>query len=395
MCTKCGEIFICECDKEIALTLLPHHIKTAREFGTDVRYEIKGFLPNICETCRGLPETPNPMRYGNKIDRYYWREISKTYYLSILEWLKRNNVKIQHIREFESKYPNISKKLKSEAKQTWTKFHKKNPKYDMIEPTQDYYLKNIQISSVEIPIKFKIKKFKKNITTWLINNKEYEILEAAITHFYKNEGYNVWFCESKLISTLIGVFGILAPHYNPGIRLSWNHITENWPERYQINENDLLNKYIRHGTREYYLRQELEVNNLINILTNTKDLIRLFEFLLQREINFFENKPRFMSLREQLGGEEEYSIELTRDALENVPHNIILKMIKWVILDFYERRNGWPDLLCTKSNKYKFVEVKSPRDKIRPEQFDWFNWAFEEGIECELCQIKMIKSLDN
>ena len=241
----------------------------------------------------------------------------------------------------------------------------------------------------------KQKKNKKNVTTWLIDNKEYEIVEAAIKHFYENEGYNVWFCESKLISTLIGVFGILAPHYTSEIRLSWNHITENWPERDQIDENYLLNKYIRHGTREYYLRQELEVNNLINILTNTKDLTSLFESLLQKENYFFKNKPRYMSLRKQLGGDEDYSIELTRDALENVPHNIILKMIKWVIQDFYERGNGWPDLLCIKSNEYKFVEVKSPRDKIRPEQFNWFNWAFKEGIECELCHIKMINNLDD
>ena len=92
MCTKCGEVFICDCDKEIVTYLLPTQINSATEFGTGVNYPIQGFLPNLCESCKSFPKTPHPMRYGNKIDRYYWREINKTYYNSILEWFKEYGI---------------------------------------------------------------------------------------------------------------------------------------------------------------------------------------------------------------------------------------------------------------------------------------------------------------
>lgn len=389
MCTKCGEVFICECDKEITETLLPTQLRSAREFGTGVEYMIQGFLPYLCESCKGIPEPPRPMRYGNKIDRYYWREIDKTYYQSLLEWLKVNNLPFQPKWEIEKKYPKISKKLKNEARDIWKEIHKKNPKYDVSEPSQAYYIKNFPAPIMEISLKsMKRKQDKKNITQWKINKTIFDTIESAVARYFENIGYKVWFCEMKLIASLVGVFGILAKNYDPGIRLAYNHLTTHWEERTRSKKDELLNNYIKHGTREYYLRQELEVNNLLTVLSNSNNLSSLFESLLLKENNKQMGNTRVISLRDQLGGEGDYSIELTRNALQNIPKDTILTMVEWAIKDFYARRGGWPDLLCIKPNEYKFIEVKSTRDKIRPEQFEWFTWASKQGIECELCIVK-------
>lgn len=389
MCTKCGEVFICECYKDIAENLLPSQLKRAKEFGTGVEYIIQGFLPNLCESCKGIPEPPRPMRYGNKIDRYYWKEIKKTYYQLILDWLKENDLSFQPIWEIEKKYPQISNTLKRKALKTWKDIHKNNPKYDMSEPSQEYYIKNFPAPIEEISIEsIKKKNGKKNITQWKIDTTLFDTIESAVARYYENLGYKVWLCEMKLIASLVGVFGILAKNYDPGIRLSYNHLTTHWEERTRIKKDELLNNYIQRGTKEYYLRQELEVSNLLATLSVSNDLSFLFESLLLKEKTKQRGNTRVMSLRDQLGGEGDYSIELTRDALKKIPKEIIYTMVDWAIKDIYERRGGWPDLLCTKPKEYKFIEVKSTRDKIRPEQFEWFVWASKQGIECELCIVK-------
>ena len=116
-----------------------------------------------------------------------------------------------------------------------------------------------------------------------------------------------------------------------------------------------------------------------------------FESLFHQISSLQKGMNAISSLRERLGGGDEYSIDLAKNALKHIPHDDIIAMLKWSIYDFWERRNGWPDLLCTKSNSYKFIEVKSPRDKIQPEQFEWFNWAYQQGINCEVCTVNRIK----
>lgn len=389
MCTKCGEVFICECYKEIAEHLLPTQLLRAREFGTDVEYKIQGFLPNLCESCKGEPELPRPMRYGNKIDRYYWREIKKTYYQSILDWLKDNELPIQPIWEIEKKYSKVSDELKRKAKETWKDNHEKNPKYDTKEPSQEHYIENIHAPIVEIQLESsKRKQGMKKVKQWIVDTTPFDTIESAVARYYENRGYKTWFCEMKLIASLIGVFGLLAKNYDPGIRLSYNHLTTHWEERSWVKKDELLNNFFQHGTREKYLKQELEVNNLLKVLSASNDLSFMFESLLRKEKTTQRSTIPVTSLRERLGGEGEYSIKLTKDAIKNIPKKVINTMVDWAIKDYYARRGGWPDILCTKPKEYKFVEVKSPRDKIRQEQFEWFNWASEHGVHCELCIVK-------
>ena len=38
-----------------------------------------------------------------------------------------------------------------------------------------------------------------------------------------------------------------------------------------------------------------------------------------------------------------------------------------------------------------FIEVKTPTDRLRPTQFEWFKWALKNEINCELCNIKTNK----
>ena len=84
ICEDCGIVHMCACDEPLATQFLPHQTRKGSEYGTRKRHPVAGFAPNLCPTCRGEPEPACPMaavpgRKG-KIERYYWREITKTYH---------------------------------------------------------------------------------------------------------------------------------------------------------------------------------------------------------------------------------------------------------------------------------------------------------------------------
>ena len=136
-CEECKGIFICECERELVLTFLPYQVRFGSEYGTQKRYSVTGFSPNMCAKCRGEKEEAHPRAaiYGQKgkVERYYWREIFKTYCEYILDWMHDQDIGVTDIIEIESRFPQKAKELKKLAKKYWQDVHKKSPKYDLKE----------------------------------------------------------------------------------------------------------------------------------------------------------------------------------------------------------------------------------------------------------------------
>ena len=102
LCFDCGKVWMCECEKELALQFLPQQVRYGTEYGTHLRYPVSGFIQNICAACRGQKEEAHPRaaiyRQKGKIERYYWREIYKTYLEKVRDWLVERNVQVKNIR---------------------------------------------------------------------------------------------------------------------------------------------------------------------------------------------------------------------------------------------------------------------------------------------------------
>lgn len=113
LCENCGGVFICECECQLAIAFLPHQLKLAVEYGTHEEYQVTGFAPNICAECRGEKEEAHPRAaiYGQKgkVERYYWREIFKTYCEYVLNWLQQNSEQVKDIIKFQSKFPDVAR----------------------------------------------------------------------------------------------------------------------------------------------------------------------------------------------------------------------------------------------------------------------------------------------
>jgi len=101
------------------------------------------------------------------------------------------------------------------------------------------------------------------------------------------------------------------------------------------------------------------------------------------------------TLRDYLWVNDDEAVELGRIALKVMPQSLVLKCIDWTVRDFWNRQPGWPDLFVFRTNDYRFVEVKTPHDRLSQEQMTWFKWAIEEAaIPCEIFRLRKAVTAD-
>ena len=384
LCNECGKVLMCECEKELSITFLPHQTTDALESGTRKRYKVSGFEPNLCAECRGVKEEPHPRAaiWGQKgkVERFYWREIFKTYCEEALKWGTKTGINFRSIMDFEAHHAEKSKELKREAKKHWQDIHKRSPKYDILERTEASFLSKIKIPINEIKAKYiKEEKDGQNIGKWIDQSGQHSSAEEISKQHYEALGYDVRKCERKLISMLVGTFlyTVIQGPDDPRNRIVFRGSTRGWTpkNRNTPNINFLLPEDF--GSNEYYKRREKAFNDWFEVLDNT-DLLGDFEMLLEPST----------TLRDYLWVNDDSAVELARWALRIIPQEHIMNFLKWSIQDFWSRQPGWPDFLAYKNVEYLFIEVKSPLDELSLEQMNWFEFAIETNIPCEICRIK-------
>jgi hypothetical protein len=356
---------MCECEKEIALRFRPYQTKFGYEYGTQKSHKVDGFAPNICLTCRGDKEEAHPMKYGGTVERYYWREIDKTYWKMVLEWLTEKKIPMENSLVFESKYSEEANLLKSEAKEIWQKRHLQDPLYVINKTTEADFLSKVKVT--EQFIKGKCVQTKENgqtIVNWINQEGMACPIEEIVADWYKAKGFSAKRCEGKLISVLIGTFClplILQPGKSNRIYTGGANIAEGF------------------GSQEFAKSRSEDFEKLLAELDNSEDLQVMFEERLEQS----------KGLRIYLGVEDDYAVELGRIALRTIPRELILKCIRWGFQHFWDHRCGWPDLFVFSDKSFLFVEVKGPRDRLSLDQMNWFRWAINEiDIPCEIVRLQ-------
>jgi hypothetical protein len=378
---------MCECESELATTFLPHQIGFASEYRTGKRIPVDGFAPNICAECRGEIEEPYPKAeiWGlkGKVERFYWREIFKTYCELLLEYYG-HNFEFRDITEHDFAFPDVKKNLWQKSKNLWQNIHRTKPKHNTKERTCAELLVETPMVVREISAPYRqIERDGQKIGKWIDPYGNLVSVEELVMTWYKNQGFNVLKCERKLISVWVGTFlGVaIQDRSDPKTRLVMRGSTRGWTN---INRNTPnISFYLPEdfGSANYYLRRR-EVIDSWSVRMEASPLTALYDVLL-RETEF---------IRDYLWVADDDAVNLGRKALEILPKEVIVKSVKWAISDFWNRQSGWPDLLVFNNNEFRFSEVKSPHDKLSQDQMNWFEWALIEGeIPCELVRVKRMK----
>jgi hypothetical protein len=386
LCEDCGKVFMCQCERVLALTFLSHQVREGTEYGTQIRYPVVGFQEGICAACRGEIEEAHPMAaiYGlkGKVERYYWREIFKTYCSYVLEWMAQNDVSIKDIIEFERRFAAEAKELKKAAKKHWQNVHKTSPKYSTRETSQAAFFCEVPVSTTEVEASYiKIDKNEQKIGKWVNACGEICSVEQIALEHYRAQGYEGRFCERKLISALVGT--LLAPviqdKEDPRLQVALRNSTKGWRSDNRSTPMIAFKIPEDFGSAEYWVRRQDAFEHYIESLGDRRYILDLYEALLDTSIG----------LRDYLWVNDDKAVALGRLALRVMPSDTLKQVLRWTIAHFWERYSGWPDLFVFRLGEFKFVEVKSPLDELSADQMNWFRWAVQESrIPCEILRVK-------
>jgi len=383
-CRSCGSVLLCACERSLAETFLPHQAHIAHEYGTGRRISIDG-IGRVCAECRGAVEEPHPRAEGHsaggKIDRFYWREIFKTYCGGIQEEYG-GSFPFKSILEFEAKEPDIAERIRQSARKFWQHRHKTAPKYDTKEQTQAEFLDKVPVPVKTLDGEYRqVERKGQKIGCWSNSKGDLVSVEKLVEDWYSSQGLSVWRCERRLISVWVATFfGVpIQDPADPYSQLAMRHSTVGWTP---IKRNTPLISFRLprdFGSSEYYERRGDVLDTWIDGVRIAQNMTALYDMLL----------PETKLIRDYLWVGDQEAEELGRVALRVIPNDAVAAALAWAIGHFWDRQPGWPDLLVVGKHSYSFSEVKSPYDQLSQSQMNWFSWAVENAhLQCELVRVK-------
>lgn len=385
-CLTCGDVLMCECERELAIAFLPHQTHRGSEFGTRKRFRVTGFALGVCPACRDEQEPPHPMAatWGRKgkVERFYWREIQKTYFTLAKGWLAAHGESVNDILDLKARFPEVDDTLRREAHEHWKAAHRKAPKYDMTEETGASFLQETPVPTTVIDVPYvQIARDGQQIGRWLNEAEQAVGVEAIAAEWYAAQGYRVLRCERALPSGWVGTLlaRVIQDPDDPRQRTCLRGSTLGW--RSDDRSTPLISFSLPEdfGSVAYFERRRSDIERELDALRTVASLVDEYE----RRFEASEG------LRDYLWAADDLPVETARTALAVLPAAFVLDAIDWVIRDFWNRQPGWPDVLAFRDDAFLFAEVKSPHDTLSKDQMNWFRWAINVAqVPCEVLRVR-------
>ena len=362
-CKSCGEVMMCICDQEFALRFLPHQINEASEYGTRKTMPVTiGFQENICNTCRGLPEKVYPMAeiHGrtSKIQRYYWREIYFETTKRIAKWVDENNYSDLNIAEKEN--PETIANIRKDVLQEIKDLHKRSPKYTYQEESQSEVLKKNNVKIIDVDTTYvKTRDRKSKI---LFDGEIFTVEGFAINYFSERQ-YKTLVTESIPFHVIFGIFMWILIQDPRDIQVR----VVGFGDRTAFDEGRKGEQIRIHlpddfGSPGYAKRRADAIEKHFDTLPNNyTEFFWLFDYWVEHSNDF----------RQYLWAHRDEDVSNARELIKILPVEIIYRILKYLVEDYWGRYTGWPDLLVYNDDEYFFVEVKSSGDKLREDQKNW------------------------
>ena len=116
------------------------------------------------------------------------------------------------------------------------------------------------------------------------------------------------------------------------------------------------------GSPDYSRRRAKTITKHLSAIGKTRaELLEWFDNWLAPSVG----------LREYLWAHRRESVETARKLIELVPPVILKTVLGYLVLNYWEHRSGWPDLLVYRANQWFLAEVKSWSDKLNENQKRW------------------------
>lgn len=364
-CDSCGEIMMCECEKKFALRFLPHQLKQGTELDTGFRIPVTlGFQKNICNTCRGKPEEAHPKAqlYGrtSKILRYYWREIHCETIRQFAEWAESQGypdwlkARPENKEEYNSIEKGVIKKIKV--------LHDQMPKYTFMEESQQKVLCDCNVEIVQLK-GVHVKRERQRVG--ILEGKQIYSPEEFAANYFKQQGYETIHAESVPFHALFGIFMwlLIQDHCDPLVQMV------GFGDRTAY-ENGIKGKQIQtflpqdFGKPGYALRRVEAIDEHFSSMLDfhdKDDLFWAFDYWIEPSLG----------LRQYLWAHRERDLTRAKKIVSTLPIENTLKILRYLVSNYWQRYLGWPDLIIYNDNDFFFAEVKSSKDKLSECQKSW------------------------
>ena len=351
MCMDCHQVMMCECDRFIGETFLPHQLSEGSELNTQKRFPVTiGFQKNVCDSCRGnqIIASPRAEIYGqtSKIRRYYWREIyfetCKRYYI------ETGDSGIPH--KFRERFEQIE----AEVVQYFKSLHQTSPKYKYTEVSDAEIIKNYNVDVIKIRATY-VRVDEKKVR--IRSGDSLKTVEEFAIKYFSDLGGQVTICESRPFHVLFGTFMwlLIQDHHDTQNRVVGIGKRSQEKGRKEIIWMLLPDDF---GTSGYYDRR---IKAITKHLDSLQDIHWLFDYWLEPSAD----------LREYLWAHADSDVATAKELLDKFSLEELKRILRVLVKNYWQNYCGWPDLLVTMGAKKFFVEVKSANDKLSEDQKHW------------------------
>ncbi|MCK4820979.1 hypothetical protein KA005_34760, partial [bacterium] len=344
---------MCACEQEFAQQFLPHQLSSANELSTGRRIQVTlNFQKGICNTCRGISEEAHPKAalYGrtSKILRYYWREIHFETIRRFAEWAKTQKYKdwLKARLENKEKYGRIEKDVISEFK----RLHAKSPKYVYHEESQDEIVAKYQVEKIKFDGVY-IKQPERGIA--ILEDGKFFSAEKFAAYKFEQLGYRIIFAESVPFHALFGIFTwlLIQDHSDPNVRMV------GFGDRFafeQKTKGEQIWTFLPEdfGKSGYASRRAKAIDEHFTSLLNFEnkdDLLWSFDYWIEPSAD----------LRQYLWAHRDEDVAKAREIASVLPINITLRILRYLVGNYWGRYLGWPDLIVYDDSRFFFAEIKS------------------------------------
>ncbi|HDH27914.1 MAG TPA: hypothetical protein ENH13_02135 [Euryarchaeota archaeon] len=362
-CQSCGEVMMCECEKDVAYRFFPSNLSTSRELKTQNRFHVTlGFQEGVCNSCRGLPEEAYPKaqmyRLKSKIHRYYWREIYFETTKRFADWAESQGYQEYCIaeRDHHEVYTSINQTVVKEIKE----LHRINPKYIYEGESANEVITKNEVDVISLDGVYL--KPSPGRAAILDRGEICSVEEFAKRHF-ERLGYKVLFTESVPFHVLFGVFMWLLIQDSTDSKVDMVGVGDR--EAFDNGtKGDIIWTLLPEdfGTSGYAQRRAKSIEEHFSMLPGSKEeLFWLFEYWVDHSAN----------LRQYLWAHRPQDLAKAKEIISILPADATRQILRYLVEDYWGRYLGWPDMLVYNSCEFFFVEIKSSKDKLSEVQKNW------------------------
>jgi hypothetical protein len=186
--------------------------------------------------------------------------------------------------------------------------------------------------------------------------------EFAARHF-RRSGFEATFVESEPFAVLFGVYfwSVIQDRYDPRGR-TVGIFNRDAHDRRKSNEITWIRLPSDFGSADYSRRRAEVITEHLCAMPETRaELLRLFDSWLAPSVD----------LRHYLSGYRREAIETARKLIELISPLVLKTVLCYLIVNYWEHRSGWPDLLVYRSDDWFLAEIKSWQDKLNKNQKRW------------------------